>query len=124
MDRKTIICTVVIGAAAVLAAAVGCAVGLWDIGFEPESLIGFAAIIPAVIWIFAKGLNYVNSGIYFAGIGYIMYKNLFDGFSARFAVLCVLLALLAAAVPATASAFRKEQPESAEQNEQQERIEK
>lgn len=88
---------------------IGYAVGLWDFGFEISSLVGLAAVIPAVVWIFFKGINYVNSSIYFAGIGYIMFKNLFDGFSGRFVVLCLLLVLLAIALPAAASAFKNDE---------------
>lgn len=119
MKNKYLICTAAAVVIAVIIAAIGHGIGIWDFGFDPLTLIGLLAVVPSVVWIYKKGLNYINSGIYFAGIGYIMYKNLFDGFSGRFVVLCVLLVLLALVLPATASAFRKETAEEENLNEQE-----
>lgn len=105
MDKKTKIVFSVIAVAVLLTVVIGNAVNLWNIGFNAGSLVGFIAIVPAVIWVLLKGVNYINSAVYFAGIGYIMYKNVFGELSARFIILCVFLALMALAFAATFSLF-------------------
>lgn len=49
--------------------------GLWEISSKAEGLVGLIAIVPAVVWIFFKGLNIINCGIYLGGIDYILIKK-------------------------------------------------
>ena len=79
--------------------------GLWEYGIEPWALVGLAAIIPSVIWAFAKGINFVNSGTYYAGIAYVIYRNFFKEFSAGFIVICVILFVAAVLMPLIAKKY-------------------
>ncbi len=69
-----------ISLAAVIAAAfavifIGSALEWWSVSSQAEGLLGLLAIVPAAVWIFFKGLNLVNVGIYLAGIDYILVKK-------------------------------------------------
>lgn len=69
-----------ISLAAVIAAAfavifIGSALELWSVSAQAEGLLGLLAIVPAAVWIFFKGVNLVNVGIYLAGIDYILVKK-------------------------------------------------
>lgn len=108
MKKKWIISVVLILMLLIIIAVLGHTLNIWDFGFKLASFIGLLAIIPASIWIYKKGINYINSGIYFAGIAFIMYKNLFDKFDFRFFILCVLLLLMAIILPITAKLFKKQ----------------
>lgn len=107
MNKKYITAIVAMVATAVVLVLLGVAVNLWDLGFNVGSLVGLIAVVPAVIWVLLKGVNYINSAIYFAGIGYIMFKNIFGELSGRFVVICILLAVLAVVFASTAMLFSK-----------------
>lgn len=67
-------------AAAIIAAAVmilllGSNAGLWEITTGSGGLLGLVAVLPAVIWIFFKGLNLINAGLYLGGVDYILIKK-------------------------------------------------
>lgn len=94
----------------------GNAMNLWTFGFNSSAAVGLIAVIPASIWVYFKGLNYVNSAVYFAGIAFIMYKNLFGEITGRFVILCILLCVFAVLLPATASLFKKENTAEKSQN--------
>ena len=80
---------------------VGRLAGLWQFGINPWSLIGLAAVVPALVWIFTKGINFVNSPVYFAGLAFIIYKNFFNSFAWGFVIVCGVLALAALILPLT-----------------------
>lgn len=61
--------------AAVVILIVGSNAGIWEISSGSQGLLGLIAILPAVIWIFFKGLNLINAGLYIGGIDYILIKK-------------------------------------------------
>lgn len=47
----------------------------WEVSSQAEGLLGLIAIVPAVLWIFFKGVNIINCGMYLGGIDYILIKK-------------------------------------------------
>lgn len=117
MDKKYLTSLGVMLVCAFLVVLLGNIINLWDVGFNIASLIGFLACVPACIWAYFKGVNFVNSAVYFAGIGFIMYKNIFNEINARFVIICVLLCALAVIFPSTVSLFKKDENTIQEQSE-------
>ncbi len=111
MNKKYVVRLVGLVVVGLIIVITGSLFNLWNIGFKASSLIGFIAVVPACLTVFSKGLNYVNSAVYFAGIGFIMYKNVFAHFSVRFFIFCVLLCAFAIILPATAKLFDNEEKE-------------
>lgn len=75
-DMKKYYCAIaVIAAAAIAILFAGSAAGIWEISKSEQGLLGLIAILPAVIWIFFKGANLVNIGMYFGGLDYILMKK-------------------------------------------------
>lgn len=99
-----------IGALFLLAAIVVSAYlfGWWDYSFEFTALMGAVPIILAVIWIFLFGTNVVNSVLYFAGIGYILYENGFANTDDGKIHLVIVMALMALALTCLGSAARSD----------------
>lgn len=54
---------------------IGDAASWWSISARAEGLLGLLAIVPAVLWIFFKGVNIINIGLYLGGIDYILIKK-------------------------------------------------
>lgn len=109
MNNKFVKTMIAMIAAGGILAFLGKLVNLWNFGFKAGSLVGLLAVVPASVWVWKKGINYINSAIYFAGIGYIMFRNLFGEITLRFVILCVLLALMAIAVGAAGEIFKKDE---------------
>ncbi|NLZ46543.1 MAG: hypothetical protein GX896_07620 [Clostridiales bacterium] len=105
MSTKEKVISGIIAVGVYMLASFGQKNGFWEFWFKPLSLIGFIAIVPAVFWIFKKGLNFVNSGLYFTGLGFVMYINLFTGLCFRFIILCILLVLTSIVLPITMRLF-------------------
>lgn len=116
MNKKYLMSLGIMLVCAFLLAFVGYFIRLWDIGFNVGSLVGLLACIPACVWAYFKGIGYVNSAVYFAGIGFIMYKNIFNEINARFVILCVFLCAFAVILPATVTLFKKDTQQSDELN--------
>ena len=114
MKKKSLICLVAVIAVIFAVVFAGKALGLWEFGFSPYSLVGLLAVVPAVIWVLLRGVNFVNSALYFAGIGYIMFRNVFRQISLRFIVFCVLMVLLALSFGAAAQTFKDKDSEAQE----------
>lgn len=114
MNKKYLLSFVVMLLCGVFVAFAGSVINLWDISFNFKSLVGLVAVIPACVWICFKGVNYVNSAVYFAGIGFIMYKNIFNEINARFVIVCVLLCAFAIIFSATAKLFKEEKEKGTE----------
>lgn len=97
MDKKFLLSVGAMLGTAVLVVILGAVFNLWDIGFKSASIIGLLIVIPAIIWVLSEGVNYFNSALFFGGIAYIMYKNIFEEISARFIIMFIFLAVLAVA---------------------------
>lgn len=82
--------------------------GWWDYSFEFTALMGTIPIILSVIWIFLFGTNVVNSVLYFAGIGYILYENGFANTSDERIYLVIIMALMALALTCLGSAAKSD----------------
>lgn len=54
---------------------IGDAANWWSVSSRAEGLLGLLAIVPAVLWIFFKGVNIINIGLYLGGIDYILIKK-------------------------------------------------
>lgn len=61
--------------AGILVLVMGSDSGWWEVSSNAEGLVGLVAIVPAVIWIFFKGVNIINCGMYIGGIDYILIKK-------------------------------------------------
>ena len=85
--KKFYISLVVVVAAAIAVLLLGDAFELWQISSNADGLLGLAAIVPAAVWIFFKGLNPINTGLYIGGIDYILFKKFLTSFGARAALL-------------------------------------
>lgn len=58
--------------------AVGNALDWWSVASEPGRLPALVLIVPAVLWIFFKGINFVNFGLYLAGFDYAVISGFLD----------------------------------------------
>lgn len=105
MDKKFLVSAGAMVGTALLVVILGAVFNLWDIGFKAGSIIGLIIVLPAIIWVLSEGVNYFNSALYFGGIAYIMYRNIFGEFSVRFLILFIFLAVMAVAFGYFASLF-------------------
>ena len=112
-----------ISLAAVIAAAfavilIGSGLELWSVSAQAEGLLALVAIVPAAVWIFFKGVNLVNVGIYLAGIDYILVKKfLSPGISVALIVCEAALLIVWIIVKNSKRAAAAEKAENAENNE-------
>lgn len=97
MNKKFLLSVLAMIGSAVLIVLLGAAFNVWDLGFKINSLIGIVVILPAIIWVFTKGVNYINSAMYFGGIAYIFFVNIFKEITLRFIIVSILLFALAVA---------------------------
>lgn len=58
--------------------AIGAETEIFRLSSEAEGILGLLVIIPAVLWIFFKGVNFVNAGLYLGGMDYILIKKFLD----------------------------------------------
>lgn len=79
----------------------------WEYSFEFAGILGIAPVILAVLWIFLFGTNIVNSLVYFAGIGCILYENGFINSDNRVSYVFVL-SLLSLALAFVGSAAKSD----------------
>ncbi|MBE6837768.1 MAG: hypothetical protein E7509_07260 [Ruminococcus sp.] len=117
MNKKFLVSAVIMISVAVLAVLLGVALEFWEIGFKASSTIGFIIIIPAIIWVILKGVNYINSALYFGGIAFMMYKNVFNEFSLRFVLVFIFLVILAVVFAYFASLFKTDSESTVNINE-------
>ncbi len=72
----------------------GCTAGWWDLSFSIDGIWAFVLIIPAAFWVFLFGANILNSLIFFAGLGFLIYERGIVP-SENIVELCVSMALMA-----------------------------
>ncbi len=111
-----------ISLAAVIVAAfavimIGSALELWSISAQAEGLLGLAAIVPAALWIFFKGLNLVNVGIYLAGIDYILIKKFLSLGTSVALIVCEAVLLVVWIIVSNSKKAAAAKAENAENNE-------
>ncbi len=76
--KKFYIALTAIFLAVIAIVAIGAQTEIFRLSSEAEGLLGLIVIIPAVLWIFFKGLNFVNAGLYLGGMDYILIKKFLD----------------------------------------------
>lgn len=76
---------------------IGDVASLWDVSSRAEGVLGLLVILPAVIWIFFKGVNIINIGLYLGGLDYIIIKK-FLGLSGSVVLIIVEAVLIIVAL--------------------------
>lgn len=90
----------------------------WEVSTKAEGLVGLIAIVPAVVWIFFKGVNIINCGMYIGGIDYILIKKFLS--LGQSVALIIVEAVVIIAVLCFMCAKKNKELESAESSEDEE----
>ena len=117
MNKKFLVSLALMFVSAVLVVIIGIALNFWEIGFKWGSALGLVIIIPAVVWVLFKGVNYINSALYFGGIAFVIYKNVFDKITFRYVLVFVFLVILAVVFAYFGSLFEDNSEENSIINE-------